>query len=77
MDANRRDAGARPPERNLPAIPLLDTRGKGPAALVDMAPERVAAIIAHGRRSYGGLALRTRGSRHVAVADPRGQPLPG
>ncbi len=58
MDANRRDAGARPPERNLPAIPLLDTRGKGPAALVDMAPERVAAIIAHGRRSYGGLALR-------------------
>lgn len=39
-------------------IPLLDVRGKGPAALVEMEPDRVAAIVAQGRRSYGGLALR-------------------
>lgn len=42
----------------MPTIPLLDVRGKGPAALVDLLPEHVAAIVAQGRRSYGGLLLR-------------------
>ncbi len=58
MNTNRGGAQTRSPEQGLPVIPLLDVRGKGPAALVEMAPDRVAAIIAHGRRGYGGLALR-------------------
>ncbi len=58
MSTKRGDVPARTREQGLPVIPLLDVRGKGPAALVEMEPGRVAAIVAQGRRSYGGLALR-------------------
>lgn len=58
MRIHRGDVRDETPREDLPDIPLLDVRGKGPAALVGMAPDRIAAIIAHGRRSYGGLALR-------------------
>ena len=58
MSTNRGDVPTQEPTSDLPVIPLLDVRGKGPAALVELEPARVAAIIAHGRRSYGGLALR-------------------
>ncbi len=58
MNMNRGKVHAGSPEQSLPVIPLLDVRGKGPAALVEMEPGRVAAIVDQGRRSYGGLALR-------------------
>lgn len=58
MNIDRGGVAAQTREQSLPIIPLLDVRGKGPAALVEMEPGRVAAIVAQGRRSYGGLALR-------------------
>ncbi len=41
-----------------PTIPLFDVREEGPLALLDKAPDRLAAVVAEGRRQYGGLALR-------------------
>jgi hypothetical protein len=42
----------------LPTIPLFDVRAEGPLALLDKAPRSLAAVVAEGRRQYGGLALR-------------------
>ncbi len=43
---------------DLPAVPLFDVGRAGPVALIDLAPERLAALAAEGRRRYTGLALR-------------------
>jgi hypothetical protein len=43
---------------NLPSIPLFDVCEAGPLALLDKAPDRLTAIVAEGRKQYGGLALR-------------------
>jgi hypothetical protein len=42
----------------LPTIPLYDVKKEGPLALLDKDPNRLAAVVAEGRRQYGGLALR-------------------
>jgi hypothetical protein len=47
-----------PNPAKLPTIPLFDVRKEGPLALLEKDPDRLAAIMAEGRRRYGGLALR-------------------
>jgi hypothetical protein len=41
----------------LAAIPLIDTRRSGPVALAAAAPDRLADIVAMGRKRYGRVAL--------------------
>ena len=43
---------------DLPDIPLLEVDDRGPTALIELAPERLAQIMSDGHRRYGGLALR-------------------
>lgn len=42
----------------LPTIPLIDTGGQGPLALLAAEGERARALLAQGRRRYGQLALK-------------------
>lgn len=58
MDIPHAATGENPASPKLPTIPLFDLRGEGPLALLDEAPDRLEAIMAQGRRRYGGLALR-------------------